>query len=442
MPDFYKYIPRDHDLLLQQWTKKKNRNVLLLRGARQVGKSRSVKELGKSFASYLEVNFEEEPEVKNIFSGSRNPEQIVHKLSAFYGTPIQPGETLLFLDEIQECEDAIHTLRFFKEKMNELHVIAAGSLLEFVLKDIPTFGVGRIDSLYVYPLSFGEFIEASESRELRELSKNASLLNPLDQANFSRLMNSFRNFFIIGGLPGVVASFLETRSLLDAVSLLEQVLSGYKADFSKYSNKISSEKLAETFLAGALQAGRKFIYSHVNPHEKSAVYKTALELLLKAGLLYKVYHTSASGIPAGATRNVKKFKIIPFDLGIYHQLVGLSTKEVITKTPEKYVHKGAATEVFVGTELLRLESPFKPVELYYWHRESRSSNAEVDYIIQKNAQLIPIEVKARTKGGMKSMYNFIEEKNSEYGIRISHENFSRYKNIKVIPVVGIESLLF
>ncbi len=422
---------------LESWKNSTHRKSLLVRGARQVGKTWAIRELGKTFDSFLEVNFELDRDIASFFTGSLEPEPLCKKLSAFYGKAVTPGKTLLFLDEIQACPDALRSLRFFYEKMPKLHVVAAGSLLEFALKEIPSFGVGRIESLYLYPLSFHEFLLATGNERLIEITQKATAEHPLDEPLHSRMVNLVRTFQLIGGFPEVVSRYLETQDVQECHILLDDLLSTLRDDFSKYSGKVPTIRLEEVFQSIAKQAGGKFKYSNIHPALSTAQGKQALELLILAGLAHKIVHSDAQGLPLGGQVNPKRFKVIPCDTGFYQRLSGLTLPPQLIVPDPKFTNAGAVAEVFVGTELLSNSNPRVRQPLYYWHRERRGSNAETDYVIQLSNDVVPVEVKAGCRGSMQSMQRFLDTHPSPYGIRTAMEPFARYKNIHVIPLYAL-----
>ena len=439
-------IPRTIDRYLAKWKNSKQRKVLLLRGARQVGKTFSVREFAKGFSSCIEVNFLESPELKSFFqAGSLDPEVILEKLQAYFGVSLVPGEGLLFLDEIQDCPEALTALRFFHEKMPALHVVAAGSLLEFVLAEIPSFGVGRIDSLFMYPLSIEEFLVAAGHSNLLETIAKASPEKPLDNILHKKAIDLLKTYTIIGGLPEVVYTYFLTRDINQCLSLISNIVLAYEDDFAKYKTRIASEKLRKTLQAVARQAGSKFVYSRINPEGSSVGYDQALELLVQAGLVYKIYRTSANGLPLGAEADSKNFKVIPFDVGFNNSLLGLKPSDLLLQDEISIVNSGALAEIICGIELISHSLPYQRADLYYWKRDKRGSNAEVDYIVQKNSEILPIEVKAGTKGQMQSLYLFLSEKKKGEGIRTSLENFSSFTSpdkksiVRVVPIYSIGS---
>ncbi len=426
---------------LNQWKEDPNRKSLLLRGARQVGKTYSIRELGQSFDHFLEVNFEEDKPVCSFFSQSLNPKDLCEKLSAYFDIPIIPGKTLLFLDEIQACPDALRSLRFFHEKMSNLHVAAAGSLIEFALNEIPSFGVGRITTLHMYPMTFEEFLIASGSETLVELTRKAGFENPMDQVLHDKLIEKVRIYQMIGGMPSVVSAYTSDSNIKSCQLILDELLSSIRMDFAKYRKRVPAIRLQEVLNSAAFQAGSKFKYSSVGLETDARACKACLELLVQAGLVYKVYHTSARGLPLGAQINIRKFKTLLFDIGIHQRLMGLNLAQHLVKNKIELINKGNLAEVLSGLELKAGSSPFVSDPLYYWHREKRSSSAEVDYVIQRGGNILPVEVKAGTKGTMKSLYIFLDERNLDTGIRISSENFSRYDRIETLPIYAVGRLV-
>ncbi len=429
------------DQQLVNWKTMSSRKVLLIRGARQVGKTYSVRNLGNTFTNFLEVNFESDKDVHSIFDGNLDPQEISMKLSAYYNIPINDGNTLLFFDEIQNCIPAISSLRFFYEKRPELHLIATGSLLEFALEEIPSFGVGRIESLYMYPLSFDEFLMALGEEALYEIKKKATVINALESVFHKKLLNYLRQFLLIGGLPEVVSTFINTKDIIQTQKILDIIINGLNDDFSKYKKRVPVSRIRDVFDSVIHQSGGKFVLSKVGGNYNYKQLKEALQLLEMAGLVYRVSHTPANGLPLGVHVNPKKTKVVLFDHGIFQRILGLELSKKLLLDNYDFVNKGAIAEQFVGLELVKYSSNDKVNRLYYWHREKRGSSAEVDYIIQKETDILPLEVKSGTTGKMQSLHLFMNEKQSNYGIRISLENFNKYDDIKVFPLYAVENIL-
>ena len=442
------YYPRTIDSYLLEWKNERAHKPLLLRGARQVGKSSAVRQLGKTFKYFMEVNFERDKEIISVFTGNLKPKEITSRLAAFYGIPVVPGETLLFLDEIQACTPAIHSLWFFYEDYPELHVVAAGSLLEFALKKMAFFGVGRVRSLFMYPMSFDEFLAATGHAGWIEAKRNASPAEPLFEALHGKLVESFRNYLMVGGMPESVQNWVETEDYLKCQQVQDDIMLAYEDDFSKYEEKADPMLLRQTLRSVAQQIGGKFVYSNVQGNYRSEKIKSALELLKDAGLVRPAVHPAANGIPLGAEINEKFVKYIFLDSGLLLRLLGLEntggtsemSRLVLVGAASDLVNKGHITEMVAGLELLKYNTPVQRHDLYYWQNLSRGAQAEVDYVIVKDMRVVPLEVKAGTTGSMKSMYQFMEEKHLTYGIRTSLENFGKLEKADIIPLYALSNL--
>jgi len=435
------YLSRKIDEELLKWKFAEKRKPLILRGARQVGKTSSVKNLAKKFTYFAEINFDESASYSVIFQKDISVFEVCEQLSVLTNTPIIAGETLLFLDEIQSCIPAISMLRYFYEKMPELHVIAAGSLLEFALADIPSFGVGRVRSMYMYPLSFVEFLTAQGERLLLEQLNKANVSRPLLEAVHQKLINQYKKFLIIGGMPEAVSRYVNSNDLLEVQRVLNDLLISVQADFAKYKSRVPSARLVEVFNAIAQQVATKFTYSYPNATLNNSQIKEAIELLKMAGLVYAVTHSAANGIPLGAEINPKKTKYLIFDTGIFQRILGLNIADLLINDDFNVINKGHIAELHVGLELLKAESCYQKTDLYYWQRDAKNSQAEVDYVCQFNDSIVPIEVKAGTKGSMQSLYLFLKEKKLPQGFRISLENFASMEQVSILPIYAIQNLI-
>jgi uncharacterized protein len=426
---------------LTDWKAAKNRKVLLLRGARQVGKTYIVRELAKDFAHFLEVNFEKNPDVKHFFDQNLDPVRICTNLSAYYGIPVVDGKTLLFFDEIQSCPKAIQSLRFFYESKPGLHVITAGSLLEFALEDLTSWGVGRIRSVYMYPMSFDEFLMANNEDALIEIKKNATNVHPVNMAFHEKLKDYLKKFLMIGGMPEAVKTYVINSTDINSVqNVLSDITISYNDDFVKYKSRIPVLRLRGVMESVIKQLGGKFIYSEAGPLSNPAQAKEAVDLLEMAGLVYKVYHTSGEGVPLGGAVNYKKFKALLHDTGIFQQLSGLRLSQLLIASNIDMLNKGNIAEAFAGLEMIKYADVYEKKQLYYWHREKRGSTTEVDYLIEQQGRVVPVEIKSGSTGKMQSMYRFLEEKKAPWGIRLSLENFSAYDRIQVVPLYAISNI--
>jgi len=431
-----RYLPRKIDTDLQEWKDSAGRKPLLLRGARQVGKSSAVCELGKRFDNIFEINFENKDfaGAKKIFERHSNPHLICDELSVLYEKQIKAGKTLLFLDEIQSCVDAISALRYFYEQMPDLHVIAAGSLLEFALQKIPSYAVGRVRSMYMYPFSFEEFLRATGRNILLEKFISASPENPVSDEIHEKLTELFLRFLMIGGMPEVVAKYVSGESLLDCQNILDELTETLFNDFAKYNQRIPATRLEDVFSAIIAQTGQKFTYSQTVTSANQVQIKESIELLKMAGLIYTATHSSANGLPLAAETNPRYRKLMILDTGIYQRSLRLDLSHLLLDRKIEQINKGALAEMFVGTELVKLQNNRLPAELYYWQREKGGSTAEVDYIIPVGQEIVPVEVKAGTKGAMQSMFLFLQEKQRPFGVRCSMENFGKFQNIRIYPL--------
>ncbi|MDR1212445.1 MAG: AAA family ATPase, partial [Spirochaetaceae bacterium] len=440
-----RYFKRTVDAILLAWSREKppDRKPLLLRGCRQVGKSSAVRHLGKRFKHFVEINFDEKKEVKSFFESSLSPREICEQLALYYHTPIIPGETLLFLDEIQSCQAALAKIRYFYETYPELHVAAAGSLLEFALEEIPSFGVGRIRSLFMYPFGFDEFLTALDEEALADAVKAASPEKPLAGPIHQQLLGRLKIFLICGGMPEAVSQYVRKRDLLGGELVLNDLITALKADFAKYRRRTPLLLLNEVFEAVMRQTDGKFVYERAAPGTSTGAVKQALDLLIMAGLVHPVTHTGANGIPLGAEANRKYRRMIPCDTGLFLQALGLRA-ELLPAADFSAVNRGSLAEIFTGLELLKAASCYTPRELFCWQRSAGSGslrgNAQVDFVIQKGGGIIPIEVKAGTQGSMQSLRLFMKEKRLERGVRTSLENFGRYEDIDVYPLYAVGNL--
>lgn len=436
-----KYIKRHIDSELLLWVKKDDRKPLLLRGARQVGKSSSIRELGKNFETFIEVNFEKDAAVHSFFDGDLIPQEICAKIAVHFRKQITAGKTLLFLDEIQACPRAISALRFFYENYPELHVVAAGSLLEFALQELPSFGVGRIDSMFMYPFSFAEFAAACGEEMLWYEVCKSSPEKPLFPAFHEKMSELLKQFLVLGGMPAVAAKYVESQDILACQKTLDSLINSLKTDFTKYKKRVPELQISTVFNMVTEQAGKNFTYSGSGQDFSRYQIKQALELLKMAGLVIPVFHTSANGLPLGAKINPAKQKMLMIDTGILQRLLNLPLSDILFRNDLSFVNKGSIAEMYVGLEFLKNASCYTQQQLYYWRREAKSSQAEVDYLIQKNGKIVAIEVKSGSSGKMQSMWIFLNEKKAEYGIRTSLENFGQYDKIKVIPLYAIGNIL-
>lgn len=435
-----RYYRRKIDKELEEWATSKSRKPLLLRGARQVGKTSAVRHLARRFSHFAEVDFNERSDIHYLFQGNYSPQEICQMLSVLLRVPIEAGNTLLFFDEIQACPDAINRLRYFYERYPEIHLIAAGSLLEFALESLPSYGVGRIRSVFMYPFSYEEFLWATGNEALARMINASSPYRPLPPLIHDEALRMLRVFLVLGGMPAVVSRYCGDGNLLECQRILSELVISFRDDFAKYRHRVPSSRIDATFKSVAEQGLGKFVYNKVDAEATSAHIKVALETLVLAGLVYPVTHTAANGIPLGAEINERYRRMVLFDTGLLQRVLDLDVSNILSSDDIQVVNKGAIAEAFVATELVKASSCYEPSSLYCWHREKSGSNAEVDYVVQAHTHIFPIEVKSGTKGSMQSMRVFMQLKNCPIGIRTSLENFAAYDDILLYPLYGIKNI--
>lgn len=442
------YLARTIDGFLQEWKEDKDRKPLLVRGARQVGKSWSIRHLGETFKNFIEVNLEKRRDLLPLFAGTTDVRHLVGQLELLYNTPIVAGETLLFIDEIQFSLEAIGLLRFFKEDYPGLHVVAAGSLLEFALESIPSFGVGRISSLFMFPLSFKEYLSAIGKPSWITAIEKADATAPIFDALHSDLTKAYRDFQIIGGMPACVKAWVESNDYEKCATLQDEIQQSYFDDFGKYAGKMDPELLRATLRSVVAQQGSKFMYSKVGGGYRADAVKEALLRLSQAGLVKAVRMSAANGLPLGSQVNHKFTKYIFLDSGLLLRILNLDfglddmRNFIITSSDVDLVNKGTLAEMFVGWEMIKSYNPRMQLDIFYWENISKGTSAEVDYVTACNMLVLPIEVKSGTSGKMKSLRSFMEAKHLNVAVRSSLENFAMLdlannSKIYIIPLYAI-----
>jgi predicted AAA+ superfamily ATPase len=423
-----------------RWKEAEKRLPLIVRGARQVGKSFTIEKFGReNFKTLVVINFEYQTEFKNAFS-SLDPSQIINKIELLTNLNIQDGNTLLFLDEIQLCPEALKSLRYFKEKRPNLHVIAAGSLLEFALKESDSsFPVGRVEFLYMRPLSFHEFLYNTGHDKLVDAIQTVSLKKPFDETIHNHLLRILREYMLLGGMPAIVMKYLETKSFLEAHRLQSALLESYRNDFGKYSSKARYKYLQLFFERSPHLVGQHFKYSKIDPEIRSRELKTALEQLCWSGLISRVYSTHANGLPLQSEVNEKKFKLIFLDIGLMQNANKIDPNVILSQDIWK-VNEGSLGEQLVGQELLANENFYENIPLYFWTREERITSAEVDYVKQIGSKIVPIEVKAGKDGHLKSLKRFMDDKKLLIGVVVSQSALERRDDVLYVPFYLIDQI--
>lgn len=408
---------------LQSWSTQEGRKPLIIRGARQVGKSTLVRQLAELIPlDLVEINFERNPELREAFE-SRDPTNVLMTLELLTGRTVLAGKTLLFLDEIQAAPEAIAVLRYFHEEMPRLHVIAAGSLLEFTLAEAKfPMPVGRVEYLYLGPVQFEDFLIAMGEPGLASWLQSVSLADLRERAMTSavhdKCMELLRQYWVVGGLPEAVATFAAHRDFKAVVRVHQSIVATYRDDFGKYSHGALKNRVQLVFDRLPSMVGRKFKYAHVSHEHRAAELATALEQLCMARVAYRVHHTSANGIPLGAEVSERDFKTLFMDVGLMCSALHLSLLD-LRREDMSLVNDGAVAEQFVGQHLLYSGPWYEAPALHYWMREARGSSAEVDYLIAHGQQVVPVEIKAGKSGALKSLQRFLKEKRCSFGLRFN-----------------------
>lgn len=409
-----------HQLLfLDEWLSSKNRKPLVIRGARQVGKSTLVELFAQhSNKDLLNVNLERYPEFSDIFD-IKDPARIIQELEFLPGMKTVGKDTLLFLDEIQGAPEAVPALRFFYEDKPDLPVVSAGSLLEFVLSDHSfSMPVGRIQYMHMGPMTFTEFLSAVNEEKLKSYIMEWEPGLEIGKVVHDRLLSLMRSYFYVGGMPEAVKVFADGHSYKDVSRVHNSIIETYQDDFPKYSGARNMNRMRNVFNFVAKNVGKKIKYSNISPRDQSATIKKDIELLSLARIIAKVTCSHCSGLPLQADMQEKVFKTVFLDVGLMNAVCGLNWHVVSRMDDVKLINEGAIAEQFIGQHLqfLLFDSPNR--ELTYWLRQGRSSNAEVDYVIGVAGAVIPIEVKAGATGTLKSLHQFMGTKKAPLAVRL------------------------
>lgn len=433
------YIKRKIDDSLIDWKNDQHHKPLLMRGARQVGKTTAVRHLAEQFDTYVEINLETDNEVRNFIDNSFDIPGLVALIEVRYGKRIVPGKTLLFLDEIQGCPRAVTALRYFYEKLQPLHVIAAGSLLEFAIAEGIDIPVGRVRNIFVYPFSFAEFVSALGGELLLEHARKAERGSALSDSAHAKLLEHLKTFLIVGGMPAAVLAYAETNSFIAARDEQRDIMQNLKEDFAKYKTRIDPSVLRTTLRSVVDQTGQQFTFSNSELELTYAKARNCTDLMERAKIVLRIECTHANGIPLGGDINPKDNKFMLLDTGLYLSETGLDLSEWIADAPAKFVNRGRLAEMFVAHELKKSGSPLQDNLLYYWHRENGNGKAEVDFVVQYRNAPLPIEVKSGTRGSMKSLRILMDEKSFKLGVRTSEENFGSLDDgrIQIVPLYFI-----
>lgn len=412
---------------LAAWKARDDRKPMILKGARQVGKTWLMKEFGKTYYdNYVYVNFDEEDEIKSLFETNKNPYRLVELLSLIVGEKIIPEKTLIIFDEIQECPEALNTLKYFKEKANEYHVIAAGSLLGTLLAQPKSYPVGMVNLLDICPLTFDEFLEAFDEM-LYNYYKSIQKEQQIEEIFHNRLIEVYNHYLIIGGMPECVASWIKYKDPKRISQIQQELIEVYENDFSKHNGKVNSGRILMVFRSIVTQLAKsneKFMYGAVREGGRARDFEEAIEWLVSAGMLNRIYNTARLEHPLAAFDKMDQFKLFLFDTGLLKHMAGIDNSAILLKSD--YQFKGPLTENFV---LQQLRGQFETMPRYYSNR-----NSEIDFVIQNGTEIIPVEAKAGEDRSAPSFKRYIEAQKPEHAIRFSKRGYRRDGYITNIPL--------
>jgi predicted AAA+ superfamily ATPase len=422
------------------WRDDPNRLPLIIRGARQVGKSYLVENFGKTYFEHITIaNFEFQPQLSECFD-TLDPQQIIKRLELYTRTNIIPGQTLLFLDEIQNCPNALLALRYFKEKLPQLHVIAAGSLLEFILNSEEfSFPVGRVQFAFLHPMSFSEYLINVGEEKLYQFLCHVEIQSTIPPGIHQQALKLVREYLLIGGMPAAIKTYQDDQSLLSVQTRLSTLFQAYQNDFGKYAKKVNIHLLRRLYNLLPAQIAKQIKYAKLDPETRAADQKVALELLNWAGIIHYIYYSSGTGIPLNAHINEKIFKLLYLDIGLL-QFANQIDPKIIIESEITQINAGMLAEQFVGQELIAYGHWYQPYPLFFWKNDRPGSMAEVDYLITLENDIIPIEVKSGKMGKLKSIRQFFKQYNSKMGLKISQDPLMFSDNILSVPFYLIEQL--
>lgn len=412
---------------LLKWKSDGDRKPMVLKGARQVGKTWLMKEFGAHYYnSYVYFNFDEEEELASIFKANKNPHRIVELLSMIADEKIIPGETLVIFDEVQECPEALNSLKYFKEKANEYHVIAAGSLLGTLLAQPKSYPVGMVNLLDIYPLTFDEFLDATDP-SLCSFYHEIEKEQPIEEIFHNRLLEAYNYYLIIGGMPECVASWVKYKDPNKVLQIQKELIEVYENDFSKHNGKVNSGRILMVFrsiVAQLAKPNEKFMYGAVREGGRARDFEEAIEWLVSAGMLNRVYNVSKIQHPLTAFDKLDCFKLFVFDTGLLKCMAGIDNSAILLKND--YQFKGPLTENYV---LQQLRGQFNVEPRYY-----SDKNNEIDFIVQYGTEVIPIEAKGGEDKSAPSFKHYVTEHRPEYAIRYSKRGYRKDGYITNMPL--------
>lgn len=420
-------MKRNAILKLVQWKNSPERKPMVLRGARQVGKTWLMKEFGKNYYdNYVYFNFDEEDELKSIFETNKNPHRIIELLSMISDEKIEPEKTLIIFDEIQECPEALNTLKYFKEKANEYHVITAGSLLGTLLAKPKSYPVGMVNLLDIYPLTFDEFLNAIDSG-LYAYYESIQKEQVIEQIFHQRLLDAYNYYLIIGGMPECVSSWIKYKDPTMISRIQRELVEVYENDFSKHNGKVNSGRILMVFrsiVAQLAKPNEKFMYGAVREGARARDFEEAIEWLVSAGMLNRVYNVSKMEHPLSAFDKLDQFKLFMFDTGLLKQMAGVDNSAILLKTD--YQFKGPMTENYV---LQQLKGQFEVEPRYYSDKKG-----EIDFVVQNKMEIIPIEVKGGEDRSANSFKTYVANNSPQHAYRFSKREYRKDGDFTNLPL--------
>ena len=412
---------------LIRWKSSEDRKPMVLKGARQVGKTWLMKEFGRlAYDSFVYLNFDEEEELKSIFEANKNPQRIVELLSLIAGEKILPEKTLIIFDEIQECPPALNTLKYFKEKANDYHVIAAGSLLGTLLATPKSYPVGMVNLLDIYPLTFDEFLDATDPI-LYTYYESIQKEQDIEEIFHNRLLDAFNNYLIIGGMPECVSSWVKYKDPAKIREIQRELIEVYENDFSKHNGKVNSGRILMVFRSIVSQLAKpneKFIYGAVRQGARARDFEEAIEWLVSAGMLNRVYNVGKMEHPLTAFDKLDQFKLFLFDTGLLKYMAGIDNSAILLKTD--YQFKGPLTENYV---LQQLRGQFEVEPRYY-----ADKNSEIDFVLQYGTEIIPVEAKGGEDKSAPSFKRYIAQNQPKHALRFSRRGYRKDGAITNLPL--------
>ena len=418
---------------LIKWKNSKYRKPLILKGARQIGKTYILKQFGEeNYENVAYFNFDHDEELYNLFENTKNPKRILEQLSFVCGKAIKPEKTLIIFDEIQECPNALNSLKYFQEEANEYHIVSAGSLLGIRLSHT-SFPVGKVDFMNMYPMTFSEFLIADNCENLVEYMKQIKKIENIPDIFFNQLEEKLKVYFIIGGMPEVVKLWVEEKDIELVNTTQENILKAYESDFSKHTTNNEANKISliwNSIPSQLAKENKKFLYQAIKEGARAREYESALNWLNDANLIYKVYNITKNDFPLKAYKYLSSFKIYMNDVGLLRRMSNLDSKIVVEGDKLFREFKGAFTENYV---LNTLNTIYEEAPNYYTF-----DRHEIDFVIQNKNKIIPIEVKSNKSTNNISLTRYNEKYKTDLSIRVSMNNLSKNEKILNIPLFLIE----